>query len=182
MAENEMSMSVLVHGLNQLAELLAEVTPEQRGQPTPCQEWTLAELVDHVVDGPTRAARMVRGEQVDWSAPTPHVEEAWTETFRAGADDLLAAWQDASDRDTPMSPDWQCAEIAVHAYDLAATIGRPTGDLDQEVAERGLAFMQASLTPDNRGSAFGPEQPPPAGADAYERIASFAGRTVTARR
>jgi hypothetical protein len=33
-----------------------------------------------------------------------------------------------------------------------------------------------------RGEAFGPEQPAPEGADSYQRIAAFAGRTVTPSR
>ena len=56
--------------------------------------------------------------------------------------------------------------------------GRPTADLDPEVAEVGLAFMTSSMTDDMRGDAFGPEQPAPADADAYQRIAAFAGRSV----
>jgi hypothetical protein len=47
------------------------------------------------------------------------------------------------------------------------------------VAERGLAFMRANLTPDNRGAAFGPEQTAPDDADAYQQIAAFAGRQVS---
>ena len=46
------------------------------------------------------------------------------------------------------------------------------------MAERGLAFMQAGLTADNRAPVFGPEQPAPPDADAYTRIAAFAGRAV----
>jgi hypothetical protein len=38
--------------------------------------------------------------------------------------------------------------------------------------------MRSNLTADGRGPAFGPEQPAPAGADAYQRIAAFAGRRV----
>jgi hypothetical protein len=34
------------------------------------------------------------------------------------------------------------------------------------------------MTGDMRGDAFAPEQPAPAGADAYQRIAAFAGRSV----
>jgi hypothetical protein len=51
-------------------------------------------------------------------------------------------------------------------------------DLDPAVAERGLSFMQQGLTDDNRGPVFGPEQPAPPDADAYTRIAAFAGRQV----
>lgn len=70
------------------------------------------------------------------------------------------------------------AELAVHAYDLTTALNRTTTDLDPEVAEAGLAFMTASMTDDMRGVAFSPEQPAPADADAYERIAAFAGRSV----
>jgi hypothetical protein len=70
------------------------------------------------------------------------------------------------------------AELAVHAYDLATALGRSTTDLDPEVAEAGYAFMSSSMTDDMRGDAFGPEQPAPPDADAYQRIAAFAGRPV----
>ncbi|MGA7147544.1 MAG: hypothetical protein WBX17_03520, partial [Microbacterium sp.] len=70
------------------------------------------------------------------------------------------------------------AELAVHAYDLATGLGRSSADLDPEIAEAGWVFMSASMTPDKRGGAFGPEQPAPADADPYQRLAAFAGRTV----
>jgi hypothetical protein len=38
--------------------------------------------------------------------------------------------------------------------------------------------MTASMTDDMRGAAFAPAQPAPDDADAYERIAAFAGRSV----
>lgn len=180
MAEDNAGLSVLIRGLDQLAQLLSEVSPEQLGRSTPCREWTLAELVDHVVDGPSKAAEMMRGQKVNWSAPTPHVDAEWAEVFRSRAEGLLAAWREAAGRGVPMGPDWQCAELAVHSYDLATTLGRSTADLDREVAERGLAFMQANLTADNRGAAFGPEQAAPEDADVYQRIAAFAGRTGSA--
>ena len=66
----------------------------------------------------------------------------------------------------------------MHTWGLATATGRSTGDLEPAVAERGLAFMRANLTDDNRGAAFAPEQPAPEGADAYQRVAAFAGRSV----
>jgi hypothetical protein len=121
---------------------------------------------------------MARGEAVDWSA-TPSAGPDAAARFRSHAEDLLGAvTDDGASGGGPVSLDWQCAELAVHTWDLATAIGRPTADLDAEVAERGLAFMRAGLTDDNRGTAFGPEQPAPEGADAYQRIAAFAGRSV----
>jgi uncharacterized protein (TIGR03086 family) len=169
--------AVLRRGLDQLAGLLDDVPGGALGDPTPCPQWSVQDLVDHIVAAPSRFARMARGEEVDWSA-TPSAGREPAAQFRSHAEDLLRAVADGGAQDGSIPVDWQCAELAVHTWDLATALGRSTGDLDAEVAERGLAFMRASLTDDNRGLAFGPEQPAPEGADAYQRIAAFAGRSV----
>jgi uncharacterized protein (TIGR03086 family) len=175
-------LGVLSRGLDQATSLLDAVRDDHLSAPTPCHDWSTAALVDHLVAAPANFARMMRGEEVDWSAPPPSVGSERSDVFRAGADDLLATWRGQADGEGSMPPEWQTAEIAVHSYDLATAIGRPTSELDPEVAERALAFMQASLTPENRGDVFRPEQPAPEDADVYERLAAFAGRTVTASR
>jgi uncharacterized protein (TIGR03086 family) len=169
--------AVLRRGLDQLAGLLDDVPSGALADPTPCPQWSVQDLVDHIVAAPSRFARMARGEEVDWSA-TPSAGREPAAQFRSHAEDLLRAVADGGAQDGSIPVDWQCAELAVHTWDLATALGRSTGDLDAEVAERGLAFMRASLTDDNRGPAFGPEQPAPEGADAYQRIAAFAGRSV----
>ena len=169
---------VLRRGLDQLAGLLDDVPSGALGDPTPCPQWSVQDLVDHIVAAPSRFASMARGEAVDWSA-TPSAGRDPAARFRSHAEDLLrAVSDDGAPGGGPVPLDWQCAELAVHTWDLATAIGRPTVDLDAEVAERGLVFMRAGLTDDNRGPAFGPEQRAPAGADAYQRIAAFAGRSV----
>jgi uncharacterized protein (TIGR03086 family) len=174
-------LTVLRRAVDQLAVLLADVPPDASGNPTPCTQWTVQELVDHITAGPTRFARMLRGEAIDWSAPTPPAGDDPAGAFRAHADDLLGAWRDHAGPAEDAGLDWQCAELAVHTWDLATAVHAPTSTLDPAVAERGLAFMRASLTAENRDPAFGPEQPALDGADAYGRIAAFAGRSVGSR-
>ena len=169
--------AVLRRALHQLADLLDDVPDAAPDGRTPCPEWDVRALVDHVVAAPPRFARMARGESIDWSE-TPSAGPDPAARFRSHAEDLLRPVADDAASGGPVSLDWQCAELAVHTWDLATAIGRPTADLDAEVAERGLAFVRASLTQDNRGPAFGPEQPAPEGADPYQRIAAFAGRSV----
>jgi uncharacterized protein (TIGR03086 family) len=172
---SDSATEVLGRGLDQLEVLLRSVSDDDRGLPTPCADWTVSDLVDHVVHAPWRFARMTRGDQVDWAAPTPHADDP-VATYRENAQALRAAL--AEHPDSQPGPAWECAEIAVHTWDLATALGRPTGTLDPDVAEHGRAFMLASLTDDNRSPAFGPERPAPADADAYTRIAAFAGRPV----
>ena len=169
------SIDVLRTGLDQVETLIAAVSPDDGGRSTPCPEWSVRDLVDHLVLAPQKFALMTRGEDVDWSAPTPHEGDP-VAAFRAHADELRAAVD--ADPGAPPGPDWQCAEIAVHTWDLATALHRPTADLDPDVAERGLAFIRASLNDDNRAPAFRAEQPAPEDADAYARAAAFAGRKV----
>ena len=166
---------LLERGLDQLASLLDQVPAGALGGPTPCSDWSVSDLLDHIVATPERFARMVRGEPIDWAAPTPSAGEDPAGTFRGHAADLVEAVRAGGDG-PPVA--FQCAELAVHAWDLATALGRPSSELDPSVAESGLGFMRANITDDRRAPAFGPEQPAPDGADAYQRIAAFAGRTV----
>jgi uncharacterized protein (TIGR03086 family) len=168
-----MTTSIVTRGLDQLGGLLGAVTPDDVGRATPCSEWTVADLSDHIVNSTAGMAAMARGGEPDWSA-TPHHDDPAAALDREGSA-LVAALSSA---DTQFPEGMAAAELAVHAYDLATAIGRPTGDLDPEVADVGYAFMSSSMSDDMRGDAFGPAQPAPADADAYERIAAFAGRSV----
>jgi uncharacterized protein (TIGR03083 family) len=170
-------LTVLTRSLDQLGDLLLHVRADALDGPTPCTEWKLGQLVDHIVAAPGNFAVMVRGEQPDWSAATPHLDNGWAAEFRSSADDLMHLWHQGSVAEGN-NPDWQIAEFAVHSWDLAHALGRSTGELDPEVAEQGLGFMKANLRDEMRGDVFGPEQPAPAEGDAYDAIAAFAGRSV----
>ena len=64
----------------------------------------------------------------------------------------------------------------MHTWDLAARDRAARAPLDDEVAERALAFMQQGLTDENRGPVFGPARSVADDAPAYDRLAAFAGR------
>jgi uncharacterized protein (TIGR03086 family) len=168
---------VLARALDQAGDVLDRVHPDQLSLATPCGDWDVAALVDHLIAAPGHFLTMMQGDQPDWSAPPKHVAEAWGPTFRVAGDDLIHAWHEGAGA-APMSADWQSSELAVHTWDLAMAIGFPVDRLDPEVAARGLAFMRASLTAENRGPAFAPEQAVPEDAGPYEQIAAYAGRPV----
>jgi uncharacterized protein (TIGR03086 family) len=171
------TIAVLSRALDQTGDLLDHVRADVLDRPTPCTEWDVSTLADHLINDPRQFLLMVRGQQPAWTAPTPHVTDGWAPTFRAAADDLVGAWRDLGD-DPPLPAAMQLAEFAVHDWDLATALGLPLDGLDPEVAELGLEFMQANLAPEMRVGAFGPEQPAPPGAGPYDRIAAFAGRHV----
>jgi uncharacterized protein (TIGR03086 family) len=167
---------VLSRALDQAGDVLEAVHPDDLGRPTPCEDWDVAHLVAHLLADPVNLLAMGRGEDVDWSAEPPLVEEGWAPEFRNRADDLIHHWHQVDDEHAGAA-DFNTAEIATHTWDLARAVGYE-GDLDPEVAERGLAFMNATMKPEMRGGAFAPEREAPADADAYARLAAFAGREV----
>ncbi len=173
MTENQNeSVRALETGIAQARAAIRTVREEQLTLPTPCDEWYVGQLLAHLALDPDYMLAMVTGGSPDWSAIPDRIENP-AGTFDAGAERLLAHYVS-----TDQAADWQLAELAVHTWDLATATGQPVDSLDPVVAERGLAFMTKTLKPEMRSTAFGPEQPAPAGASAYERIAAFAGRRI----
>lgn len=172
--DRDESMAALERAISQAEQVMAQVSTDQLPAATPCDDWTVSDLIAHLVADPANFIAMAQGDQPDWSA-SPSLPDDWTAEFRAGGDRLLQSWRDAGDEAAPQSMDWQTAEFAVHTWDLVRALGQ-SRDLDPGVAERGFGFMSTAMTPDNRGSAFGPEVEAAVDAASYDRLAAFAGR------
>ncbi len=176
-------ITVLSRALDQAGDVIAGAAPDRSADPTPCPGWDVATLIGHLTEG----ARRFRLRLLD--QPEPSEEPAatgrrWSDDFRAAADDLLHAWHRAEQSGAEPSappPDWQTAEIAVHTWDLARATGW-SAELDPQVGERALAFLESSLKPEHRGpqpggmTVFGPAVDVPPDAPVYDRLAAFAGR------
>jgi uncharacterized protein (TIGR03086 family) len=167
------SIEVLAVALDQTADVLAAIPSDKMSEATPCGDWAVSSLIAHVVAAPGNFMMMARGESPDWSKEPP-LPSDWTAEFRAGADELLATWKQVDDP-AAQGVDWQIAEFAVHTWDLARATGQST-DLDPRVAQRGLGFMSAALTSENRGEAFGPPVEISDESSVYDKLAAFAGR------
>lgn len=83
MPDLDPELAVLSRALDQATRMLEEVTSARMTTPTPCRDWTTADLVDHMVMAPAKFAAMVRGEKVDWSVQS-HVDSAPATAFRTG--------------------------------------------------------------------------------------------------
>jgi uncharacterized protein (TIGR03086 family) len=171
----------------QADRVIAAITPDQLGNPTPCADWDVRVLLNHVVTGNLRFVSLVAGGP----APDPHQDHL--------GDDHLAAFRDSVVKistaftrhdvlngryQTPLGegPGAQLVtmrfcELTVHAWDLARATGQPTY-LDPDLATAALAVFEAALAGSRDGSPFAAARPVPADAGAADRLAAFTGREV----
>jgi uncharacterized protein (TIGR03086 family) len=176
--------------LAQTEQLVAGVRPDQLGNPTPCTEFDVRDLLRHIAGGITRAA--ITGEGGDALAyqglagDVP--DEEWLDTYRAVAKRATAAWADDARLDAMVTVPWGTVpgraalsgavqEVLTHGWDLATATGQET-EGDPELATWTLEVARRFLPPDRRGGPvpFGPVVPVAAAAGPYAQLAAWLGR------
>jgi uncharacterized protein (TIGR03086 family) len=176
-------LDTIVPLLNGLVAPLAG-DDEALAAPTPCSQFCVRQVLEHMVGGATAFAAAFRGAEAP-AGPLP--------------DDLVAAFPQAmaSLQDAMRSPGALDRTIAapfgevpgevfgrfvaldglVHGWDIATATGR-SYDPPAEVVADVDGFARAAIGDAMRGETFAPATEPPAGASAVERLVAFTGRTV----
>jgi uncharacterized protein (TIGR03086 family) len=178
------SIALLERADDQLRRLISRVGPAQAGLPTPCSDFNLRALVNHIVFDLHSFTAMISGGQRE-SPDVDLIGDDWPAAYVSSADSLLSAWRNRGTGGTLISrlgelpATWalgqHASNLVVHAWDLAKATGN-TDDLDPELALTALAWGRENLKPEFRGQAFGAEVPVSENAPAYDRLAAFFGR------
>lgn len=177
----------LARALQDTGALVSAVQEDQWEKPTPCAEWSVSELVEHLTLGNHLFARALLGESLPAAlAPSGPPSAA----YRESADALLTAFRtpDALEREITVpfgavpgivALHLRLVESLVHGWDLARATEQALR-CDEELAAQELEFTRAKLAdvPPER-SPFGPPQPIADDAPALDRLAAYLGRPVT---
>jgi uncharacterized protein (TIGR03086 family) len=168
-------IDLLTTTLRRTQEVVDAIAPAQADLPTPCPDWTVRDLVGHLLVDNANFRLRAEGRQPDWAREPVDPGANWGDVFRGGADALVAAW-----RAHPPDPDGSVAgqtiaEFAIHTWDLARATGQSPG-IDEAAAEFAVTWMRKALQPEYRGRAFGAEHAVPANARSWERLVAFSGR------
>jgi uncharacterized protein (TIGR03086 family) len=180
------SIELLQRAADQLRRIIAQVSPEQASSPTPCSEFDVHALINHIVHDVQLFTATISGGQRRSPEEVDLLGEGWLAAYRASADSLLSAWRargtgwTLSSRLGELPATWalgqHVSDLVVHTWDVARATGQSPVDLDPELAEAALAWGREHLKPEFRGQAFGPEVPVPEHAPVYDRLAGFFGR------
>jgi uncharacterized protein (TIGR03086 family) len=173
--------------------LIAEVEGERWALPTPCGDWTVRHLVNHVVGGNRLTARVLRGDplppldQLGRRATEDRLGEDPVAAYGSSVEDLLAALAAPGVLDRPHTlpvgtlpgvavVHLRTVETLVHGWDLGRAVGRPL-PVPDDLAHAELAFSADLLArlPEGRRP-FAPSVPVPADAPALDRLVALLGR------
>lgn len=177
--------------VDQLTALVERTTPTDLDRPTPCDDWTVRDLLAHLVGVENRIVHIAGGGTPD-QMPA-HVDGI--------ADDGWAtAWNDRLDglREVVATTDANCmvvhpagtmpwavalgiyaSELVTHAWDLARALG-VDDTLNQQLAAGVLPPMKAALPAELRGAEigipFGPVVAVGSDATPYAELVGWLGR------
>ena len=177
-----------------LGDLIARVTDDELGQPTPCPAYTLGDLIEHVgglaLAFAAAAAKesSARTEQQP-SGDASRLSPGWRTRIPRDLAALAQAWREPGawagmtriagmDAPAEMVGATAADELVVHGWDVARATGQPY-DAEREVLDTARAFLEAFATPDAPAGPevpFGPAQLLPASAPALDRLVALAGR------
>ena len=172
-----------------VGELITKVRPEQWSAPTPCTDWTVRQLVDHLIGMNRVFAALLADEPPPPRAAADHVEDDPVRAYHDSAATLQSAFgQPGVLQRTYQGPlgtatgaerlQIRLYDLLAHGWDLAQAIGQPA-ELPDDLAEQSLAFVRTQLSEQARPGRFGPAQLVAGQANAIERLVAFLGRPVS---
>ena len=164
-----------------LGAVVAAITPDQLDNPTPCDEFTVRGVLEHMIGGATAFAAAYRGEE----PAEPDLRDP-LESFGPVLGDLVAATSAPRALDqTIQAPFGQVPgdvfarfvvlDGLVHGWDLATATGQAYEPPDRLVAAAD-AFARQAVDPLRDGQTFADAVQPAVGASPIERLANYTGR------
>ena len=174
--------------LEATTSIVANVDAAQLSAPTPCAEFDVRGLLNHMIGGNHRFVKIAAGEPGDSVPATGDfvVNDALT-PYRESADAVSKAWSEPSVLEKTVHLPFaevpgavaigiHTVETIVHGWDLATATGQPT-ELDPELYA--VAWEHCKDIDDSfrgPGRPFGPAVTAPASASDTARLMAWLGR------
>jgi uncharacterized protein (TIGR03086 family) len=175
-----------------LAGLVAATTDDQLGGPTPCPDYSVGDLIDHIGGLTLEFTYAARKEPTPGEGGGPagdrsRLEPGWRERIGDGLGALATAWDRPSaydgethagpfDMPAPIAAQVALNEVVVHGWDLARAIGQdyPADPAAVAVCTDFVASFDAPA--DDDGGLFGPAVSVADDAPPIDRLVGMTGR------
>jgi uncharacterized protein (TIGR03086 family) len=176
--------------LHELAETVALIEPGQWESPTPCDLWTVRELLEHIVAVNRKYEHIPSGDPWLPGLKAVDLGDDPARTYRSTIAPFLTAWGlsgvlnqtilTQGDRRVPAEVVLlaHLRETLVHGWDLAVSIGR-AAPFDDAVVEACLQSVARTPEVHPSGISYAGTVTAPAGSSPIGQLAAFYGRDVT---
>jgi uncharacterized protein (TIGR03086 family) len=167
-------------------DVLQGVLPQQMKAPSPCSEWSVGQVVDHLIEAQTHFVQMAGGEP-----SSVEIHGSSLDRFDAAAAEVLAFVSEAGfgaravklpfgEFTGEQFVDLVSLETLVHAWDVASATSTDT-DLAPNAATHLLEVATKMMggSPRPAGSNFAAEQIAPPTSTSADHLAAYLGRPVT---
>lgn len=168
-----------------VSQLIAGLDADQRDNPTPCDEWTLHDLIGHMCGGGHMVAGALQGEASTESAPDFLADgpaAGWSATVEhlrgAATPDALTSSHRLPFGEMPgeVALAVIVADHLVHGWDVAQASGQ-AAEIDDELAAWALTTWEQVLPAEGRtGPGFKEAVQVADDASAVDRLVAFTGR------
>ncbi|MEV6163876.1 TIGR03086 family metal-binding protein [Streptomyces sp. NPDC052052] len=168
----------------QAAPVLAGIDDDRLADPTPCTEYDVRALVNHLFQVVVNFRALAAREEADFGEVPEFVEGDWRARFGEEAAKLVAAWAaPGADEGTAGAMglpartvgNMVLGDLTVHAWDLARATGQEFVPDEAVLAEIGPGL--AAMAPMAReAKVFGEPCPVPDGAGPFEQMLALTGR------
>jgi uncharacterized protein (TIGR03086 family) len=174
-------------------QVIGGIRPEQLADKTPCTEWTVRDVINHLCAGGTMFAECVEqgsisDERMGQLMSSDNVGDDYKGAFKAVGKRVVSAFgQPGAMEKTVKLPFGEMPagvalniavfDVTTHACDLAKATGQTVDD--QELLKVALETGKQMVGPEYRQpGVLGPELQAPKGASTADQLLAFAGRAV----
>ncbi|MEU8329521.1 TIGR03086 family metal-binding protein [Micromonospora sp. NPDC048839] len=125
-------------------EVVRGVADDQFDLPTPCRDYLVRDLLNHLFEVVVNFQDLATKRQVEWADKPDHLTDGWRDRFKTETDKLIGAWSDPSTLEG-VSPGMglpqtviggmALLDLTVHGWDLAVATGQAYQPAPEAVAE-----------------------------------------------
>jgi uncharacterized protein (TIGR03086 family) len=145
---------------------------------TPCDEWTVRDLLNHMLE--TQQFFVSTARKEDGQPPSPNPPELLSDSpvddFEHARSEVLSAFsEDGVIARTGPSLGIAFSDQLLHGWDVAKATGQDA-TMPDGLAEAAYEIIHGRFTDEQRKGVFGPEIAVPASASAQDRLLAYTGR------
>jgi uncharacterized protein (TIGR03086 family) len=145
---------------------------------TPCDDWTVRDLLDHMLDTQRYFAGAARGEKSAPPSPTPprlSTDDPTADFAKSRADVLAAYGEPGVIEKTGPALGIAFSDQLLHGWDLARATNQDA-TMPDGLAQAAYEIIHGAFTEEQRKGVFKPEVPVDDDATPQQRLLAYAGR------